>query len=84
MGSAQDEAGDRPWASWRPGDRVVVRYRRGAPAAGEPPLSDALGEVVASGPDGITVRTRRGDVVVPGDAVVLGKRVPPPPPPRHT
>jgi hypothetical protein len=67
------------WSTWQPGDRVVVRYRRPDAPAGEPALSDALGEVVELGPELVVVRTRRGDVAVPLAAVVAGKRVPPPP-----
>ena len=67
------------WATWRRGDRVVVRYRRPDAPPGEPALSDALGEVLQLGPEHVVVRTRRGDVTVPLAAVIAGKRVPPPP-----
>ena len=77
MPTGDGEAAAQPWSTWRVGDRVVVRYRRDVPAPGEPPLTDALGDVVAVGPEGVTVRTRRGDVAVPAEAIVLGKRVPP-------
>jgi hypothetical protein len=66
---------------WRVGDRVVVRYRRPAPEPGEPPLSDALGELVQADENTLTVRTRQGDVTIEAAAVVAGKRVPPPPEP---
>jgi hypothetical protein len=62
-----------PWLSWRVGERVVVRYRE------SDGLHDALGELLAVGPDAVVVRTRRGDVRVPATAMVTGKRVPPPP-----
>ncbi|MDD9205690.1 hypothetical protein PU560_04295 [Georgenia sp. 10Sc9-8] len=62
-----------PWTTWRPGDRVVVRYRT---ADG---LHDALGELLSTAPDGVLVRTRRGDVHVHAQEMVTGKRVPPPP-----
>jgi hypothetical protein len=79
------------WRSWAVGERVIVRYRldaAGAPAAGTatpdhaaagPTVTDALGELLAVGDAGVTVRTRRGDVAVPGAAITLGKRVPPAP-----
>jgi hypothetical protein len=51
----------------------VVRYR-------EPDgLHDALGELLEVGPGAVVVRTRRGDVRVPAEAMVTGRRVPPPP-----
>ncbi|MFC8193659.1 hypothetical protein ACFUMH_18540 [Cellulomonas sp. NPDC057328] len=72
-----------PWRAWSPGVRVVVRRRRddlpaGAPGD-EPPYTDVLGDVVAVDDDGLTVRTRRGDVRVPAGDVLLGKTVPPAP-----
>jgi hypothetical protein len=60
------------------GVRVVVRRRL---VTGE--LSDVLGDLLATGPEGVRVRTRRGDVAVPAEDIVIGKLVPPPPPPRH-
>lgn len=62
-----------PWTHWRVGERVVVRYRV------EGGVSDALGDLLAVGPHGVTVRTRRGDIEVPAAIMVTGKRVPPPP-----
>lgn len=68
------------------GERVVVRRRRDLPPdapAGEPRHTDVLGHVVEIDDDGVTLRTRHGDVVhVPADVIALGKRVPPPPAPR--
>jgi len=79
------------WRTWAVGTRVVVRRRRDdlAPGAvvgtvrgGEPPFTDVLGEVVAVDDDGLTVRTRHGDVHVPAQDVVRAKVVPPAPPRR--
>ena len=68
------------WRTLHPGERVVVRRRRvDEPAPGEPRLTAVLGEVLRCDDDGLTVRTRSGDVDVPGADVVLAKRVPPPP-----
>lgn len=92
--AVRDRAGPRPavragrhvsldWRTLRPGERVVVRRRRDdEPGPGEPRLTDVLGDVVRCDDDGLTVRTRGGDVDVPGTDVVLAKRVPPPPPRR--
>ncbi|MFD1717068.1 hypothetical protein [Georgenia deserti] len=66
-----------PWTRWQIGERVVVRYRA------EDGLHDALGDLLDVAEDGVVVRTRRGDVRVPGEAMVTGKRVPPPPPRRR-
>ncbi|RCK69432.1 GNAT family N-acetyltransferase [Desertihabitans brevis] len=57
---------------------MVVRHRRPEPGA-EPPLSDALGDLVEVSEGVLVVRTRRGDVTVSRDAVVAVKEVPPPP-----
>lgn len=54
--------------------RVVVRRR-----LTEGGFSDVLGELLATGPDGVLVRTRRGDVQVGADEIALGKIVPPAP-----
>lgn len=79
------------WRTWPPGTRVVVRRLRddlppgavgGTLHGGEPPFTDVLGEVVHVDDDGLTVRTRRGDVRVPARDVVRAKTVPPPPPRR--
>jgi hypothetical protein len=59
-----------------PGTRVVVRYRI------DDGVTDALGYLIGLGPADCTVRTRRGDVVVPLDRVEAAKEVPPPPAPR--
>lgn len=79
------------WRAWPPGTRVVVRRRRddlppGTPVGtlqgGEPPFTDVLGDVLEVDDDGLTVRTRRGDVRVPGHDVLRAKIVPPAPPRR--
>lgn len=71
------------WRGFAPGERVVVRRRRpDEPGVGEPRLTDVLGEVLRCDDDGLTVRTRAGDVDVPAADVFLAKRVPPPPPRR--
>ena len=74
------------WRAWSPGQRVVVRRLRddlpAAPAPLEPRHTDVLGEVLAVDDDGVLVRTRRGDVLVPAADIVLTKLVPPPPTPR--
>ncbi|EYR63870.1 hypothetical protein N866_17550 [Actinotalea ferrariae CF5-4] len=67
-----------PWTAWPPGVRVVVRRR-----LAEGGLSDVLGDLLETGPEGVRVRTRRGEVTVPAADIVLGKVVPPPPLPRH-
>lgn len=72
------------WHQWSVGDRVVVRYRIPRARSADPGHTDVLGELLACGPEGVTVRTRSGDVVVvPADLIALGKRVPPPPPRRR-
>ncbi|MFD9888529.1 ferrous iron transport protein A [Amycolatopsis sp. NPDC059027] len=55
------------------GTRVVVRYRI------EDGFTDALGTLLARDAATCTVETKRGPVVVPLDAVVAAKPVPPPP-----
>jgi hypothetical protein len=58
------------------GSRVVVRYRI------DGGLTDALGDLLARSAGTCTIRTRRGDVVVPEDVVTAARAVPPPPPRR--
>ncbi len=77
------EPDDRPWLAWSVGDRVVVRYRIERTRDGGPGHTDALGDLVSCSPEGVTVRTRTGDVVIPAEVIAVGKRVPPPPPPRR-
>ena len=80
---ASPEPDDRPWLAWSVGDRVVVRYRIERTRDGGPGHTDALGDLVSCSPEGVTVRTRTGDVVIPAEVIAVGKRVPPPPPPRR-
>lgn len=71
---------DATWRSWSPGVRVVVRRRRDdLPAAGEPPYTDVIGEVLAVDDAGVLVRSRRGDIRIPEADIVLAKTVPPAP-----
>lgn len=62
-----------PWLEWSAGERVVVRYRL------SDGLHDALGDVIESEIDHVTINTRRGVVRVESSTMVTGKRVPPPP-----
>ena len=57
----------------RPGIRAVVRHRI------EHGLTDALGDIVAMDADSVSVRTRRGVVVIDRATVVAAKEVPPRP-----
>nr|WP_218847151.1 hypothetical protein [Psychromicrobium silvestre] len=61
------------------GTRIVVRYR----IAGPLPLTDALGVLLASDDDALTIETRRGTVVVAKADIVAAKEVPPAPPQRR-
>ncbi len=63
-----------PWRDWPLGVRVVVRRH-----LSEGGYSDVLGELVGSGPDGVTVRTRHGEVAVRAEEIAIGKIVPPRP-----
>ena len=66
------------WREWEPGVRVVVRrLRDDSPGPGEPRYTDVLGDLLAVDDDGVLVRTRRGEVHVPADAIALTKVVPP-------
>ncbi|BBE23436.1 hypothetical protein MN0502_23190 [Arthrobacter sp. MN05-02] len=56
--------------------RVVVRRRL------DGGFTDSLGELIARDGTSCTVRTRRGDDVVPFSDVTAAKAVPPPPPRR--
>lgn len=64
------------------GTRVSVRYALPADDASGLPLTDALGELVGLAEGTVTVRTRRGDVLI-GTGAVRAARVVPPAPPRR-
>ncbi|MBE3074037.1 MAG: hypothetical protein IMZ75_03690 [Actinobacteria bacterium] len=63
---------DKGWTDWPVGARVVVRRR-----LPDGRYSDVLGELLATDDDGVRVRTRLGDVSVPGTEIAVGKVVPP-------
>ena len=64
----------------RVGTRVAMRYRLTSPDPSTGArLTDVVGELVASGPESLTVRSRHGEVVVPRRAVTALKEVPPRP-----
>lgn len=60
------------WATWPLGVRVVVRRRLPDGMYG-----DVLGDLLETGPDGVLVRTRVGDVRVTAAEIAVGKIVPP-------
>jgi len=59
---------------WQVGERVVVRFRD---TDGRP--TDALGHLTEVAADHVNVDTKRGNVRVPADRMITGKRVPPAP-----
>ncbi len=63
---------NKGWTDWPVGARVVVRRR-----LPDGRYSDVLGELLATDDDGVRVRTRLGDVSVPGTEIAVGKVVPP-------
>lgn len=64
----------------RVGSRVVVRHRLEHPDARTgATLTDVVGDLVARDTDGLVVRTRRGEVRVPGRLVTALKEIPPRP-----
>lgn len=73
-GMTPQEPPKLPWMAWKPGERVVVRYRDDD---GRP--TDALGYLHEVAPDHVTVETKRGIVVVHARTMITGKKVPPPP-----
>jgi hypothetical protein len=64
------------------GTRVSVRYALPDDDASGLPLTDALGELLAADEESVTVRTRRGDVLI-GAGGIRAARVVPPAPPRR-
>ena len=66
------------WTTWPLGARVVVRRR-----LPDGKYSDVLGELLETGPEGVRVRTRTGDVTVAAAEIAIGKIVPPARPRRR-
>jgi hypothetical protein len=62
---------------------VSVRWALPGDDASGLPLTDALGELVGVDAETVTVRTRRGDVVIAAGDVRAARAVPPPPPRRR-
>ncbi|MGN8553715.1 UNVERIFIED_CONTAM: hypothetical protein OHV15_14135 [Microbacterium sp. SLM126] len=60
-----------------PGHRVVVRYMLPTGQA-----TDALGELLSTDAETVTVDGKRGIERIPRDAIIAAKEVPPPPAPR--
>ena len=61
---------------------MSVRYALPDDDASGLPLTDALGELVAVDSGTVTVRTRRGDVVIAPGRLRAARAVPPAPPRR--
>ena len=64
------------------GQRVVIRWRRPSPAAGEE-IADVLGILEENDAASFTVRTSDGQLVVIPHARALAGKVVPPARPRH-
>ena len=62
-----------PWMSWEIGDRVVLRRKE------EDGFYDALGYLLEKSPHYVVIQTRKGNIKVPAEKMVTGKKVPPPP-----
>ena len=71
----------RPWESWEPGVRVMVRTR--LPEASSHLYTDVLGTITDRSDEALTIETRTGTVEVQLDSVATGKIVPPAPPRRR-
>ena len=67
----------RPWETWEPGVRVMVRTR--LPEGASHLYTDVLGTVTARSPATLTIETRAGTVEVPLASIATGKTVPPAP-----
>ncbi len=63
---------DALWTTWPLGVRVVVRRR-----LPDGMFGDVLGDLLETGPDGVLVRTRTGEVRVTAPEIAIGKIVPP-------
>ncbi|WP_426320027.1 hypothetical protein [Microbacterium sp. E-13] len=61
-----------------PGRRVVVRYILPSGQA-----TDALGELLSTDAESVTVDGKRGVERIPRPAIIAAKEVPPPPAPRR-
>ena len=82
-GSSAGQTGTpaRPWESWEPGVRVMVRTRL---TEGSSHLyTDVLGTITDRSDEALTIETRTGTVEVPLASVATGKIVPPAPPRRR-
>ncbi|KQU00298.1 putative acetyltransferase [Sanguibacter sp. Leaf3] len=71
----------RPWESWEPGVRVMVRTR--LPEGSSHLYTDVLGTITDRSDEALTIETRTGTVEVQLDSVATGKIVPPAPPRRR-
>lgn len=69
------------WRQWPVGQRVMVRATLIDDAHHR--YTDHLGVIVATSEAGLTLDTRRGEVIIPAHQIAIGKPVPPPPPRRR-
>ena len=82
-GSSAGQTGTpaRPWESWEPGVRVMVRTR--LPEGSSHLYTDVLGTITDRSDKALTIETRTGTVEVQLASVATGKIVPPAPPRRR-
>lgn len=82
-GSSAGQTGTpgRPWESWEPGVRVMVRTR--LPEGSSHLYTDVLGTITDRSDEALTIETRTGTVEVRLASVATGKIVPPAPPRRR-
>ncbi|MFC6419141.1 putative acetyltransferase [Sanguibacter inulinus] len=82
-GSSAGQSGTpaRPWESWEPGVRVIVRTR--LPEGSSHLYTDVLGTITDRSDEALTIETRTGTVEVRLASVATGKIVPPAPPRRR-